>query len=81
MAGIFYSFHSIRNNSRNIMQKDILNITNSTQEEIKESNQTVFSIVALEEEYTEYKFSIYILTYMTIPVAIWGWIGNFLSFR
>ena len=63
------------------MQKNILNITNSTQEEIKECNQTVFSIVALAEEFTEYKFSIYILTYMTIPVAIWGWIGNFLSFR
>ena len=63
------------------MQKNILNTTNSTQEEIKESNQTVFSIVALAEEFDEYKFSIYILTYMTIPVAIWGWIGNILSFR
>ena len=63
------------------MQKDILNCTNSTQEETDGNNQTLFSIVALAEEFTEYKFSIYILTYITIPVAIWGWIGNFLSFR
>ena len=63
------------------MQKDILNITNRTQEDTDRINPTVFSIVSMAEEFTEYKFSIYILTYMTIPVAIWGWIGNFLSFQ
>ena len=39
------------------------------------------SVVALAEEFLEYKISIYILTYMTLPVAVWGWMGNFLSFR
>ena len=38
-------------------------------------------VVALAEEFTAYKISIYILTYVTVPVAVWGWIGNFLSFR
>ena len=39
------------------------------------------SVVELAEEFIEYKVSIYILTYFTVPVAVWGWIGNFLSFR
>ena len=44
-------------------------------------NDTGQSVVGLAEEFMEYKISIYILTYVTVPVAVWGWIGNFLSFR
>ena len=44
-------------------------------------NDTGPSVVSLDEEFIEYKISIYILTYVTVPVAVWGWIGNFLSFR
>ena len=49
--------------------------------ETEEVNDTGTSVVALAEEFIEYKISIYILTYVTVPVAVWGWIGNFLSFR
>ena len=47
-------------------------------ERTTESTQSVFDMV---EEMWGYKLSIHIFTYATVPVAIWGWIGNFLSFR
>ena len=44
-------------------------------------NITSPSVVELTEKIIEYKISVYIFTYATVPVAVWGWIGNFLSFR
>ena len=44
-------------------------------------NETFPSIAELAEDRMEYKISIYILTYLTVPVALWGWIGNLISFR
>ena len=58
---------------------------NSTEKSLSMEQEAVSdtrpSVVALAEEFIEYKISIYILTYVTVPVAVWGWIGNFLSFR
>ncbi len=48
------------------------------------SNETVLDalpIPVLAERLIEYKISIYILTYVTVPVAVWGWLGNAISFR
>ena len=38
-------------------------------------------VPVLAKELETYKISHYILTYLAIPVAVWGCIGNFLSFR
>ena len=38
-------------------------------------------VPVLASRLIEYKISIYILTYLTIPVAVWGWVGNAISFR
>ena len=45
------------------------------------SNGNSPSVIELTQQLTEYKMSVYIFTYATIPVALWGWMGNFLSFR
>ena len=50
-------------------------------EEMEPHEVTTPSVFDLAEDMWEYKTSIYIFTFATIPVAVWGWIGNFLSFR
>ena len=57
------------------------NTTHAMNVTLNLNNQTILPVAVLAEEFLEYKISIYILTYLTVPVAIWGWIGNFLSFR
>ena len=44
-------------------------------------NDSSPSVMELTQTLTEYKIGIYLFTYMTVPVAVWGWMGNFLSFR
>ena len=44
-------------------------------------NESSPSVMELTQALTEYKIGIFLFTYMTVPVAVWGWMGNFLSFR
>ena len=39
------------------------------------------TILELGKQLLAYKTSDFIFTYITVPIAVWGWIGNFLSFR
>ena len=62
-----------------IEENSTLPMTLSTEMELL--NKSSPSVVELTQELMEYKISIYIFAYATVPVAIWGWMGNFLSFR
>ena len=62
-----------------IEENSTLPMTLSTEMELLSKSSP--SVVELTQELMEYKISIYIFTYATVPVAIWGWMGNFLSFR
>ena len=44
-------------------------------------NDTTPSVIEKAEEMIENKIGVLIFTYSTVPVAVWGWVGNFLSFR
>ena len=50
------------------------------------SEQTIIwkqssNIPLLAKELEIYKISHYILTYLAVPIAVWGCFGNFFSFR
>ena len=44
-------------------------------------NDTTPSVIEIAEGMIENKIGVLIFTYATVPVAVWGWAGNFLSFR
>ena len=39
------------------------------------------SVPEMAKELELYKISQYLLNYTTIPIAVWGWFGNLISFR
>ena len=64
----------------------IINVTKNTSfgllaNQIEVGNETVASVVELGEQLTTYRIGVYLFKYLTLPIAIWGWTGNFLSFR
>ena len=44
-------------------------------------NETIPSVKELGEQLLTYKTSVFLFKYLTVPIAVWGWTGNFLSFR
>ena len=45
------------------------------------SNEEFIPVPVLAKQLFTYKVSDYILTYLAVPIAIWGFIGNLLSLR
>ena len=48
---------------------------------IEVGNHTAHSVKVLGEQLMTYKTSVFLFKYLTVPIAVWGWTGNFLSFR
>ena len=55
------------------------NTCNSTLDKNMES--TTEALNAGPEDFLAHKVSVFIYLYFTVPIAVWGWIGNCLSFR
>ena len=54
-----------------------VNITSNMTETI----DTLIPIPVLAQELNIYKMSNYLYKYLVVPIAIWGFVGNFFSFR
>ena len=46
-----------------------------------ENYELLVPVPVLAKELNNYKISDYILKYCAIPIAVWGCLGNFFSFR
>ena len=57
------------------------NATTQLTDRMDSVNNSSPSVVQLTQDLIEYKIGVNLFTYMTVPVAVWGWMGNFLSFR
>ena len=61
-------------NSTNFQETTALNSSDT------ESEMSI-SVPELAKELELYKISQYLLNYTTVPIAVWGWFGNLISFR
>ena len=52
---------------------------NTTQDTNKASTTENLSLI--DEDFFAYKAGVFINLYFTVPIAVWGWTGNCLSFR
>ena len=50
-------------------------------DQINFGNETEVSVVELGEQLMTYKAGAFIFKYFVVPIAIWGWTGNFLKFQ
>ena len=50
-------------------------------DQINFGNETEASVVAFGGQLMTYTAGAFIFKYCVVPIAVWGWTGNFLSFR
>ena len=67
--------------SSNLLEMSDVTTSNLFVDIIDKGNGTLSSVKELGEQLMTYKISVFLFKYLTVPIAVWGWIGNFLSFR